>query len=170
MDQFYGLNGMEWQLGRQLTDRDCREMRDRWAAVKSDVELTPMPDLPLLSDMGHGGLMALREHAIDKGNRSYNGEFDSAMVKRDEAINHPRERNHDSILADDPLPILQDLVGGIDERAGRNQPGGDPMRKEKLRGLSHRGREEDVCASCILGSLWACHWTEDPTVIMLARS
>jgi len=43
---------MERRLGRRLTLQYRQEMKDRWAAVESSVELTPLPDLHLLRDIG----------------------------------------------------------------------------------------------------------------------
>lgn len=52
LDQLYAVTHMERRLGGQLTDQYRREIKDRWAVVKSGVELTPLPDWHLLRDMG----------------------------------------------------------------------------------------------------------------------
>ncbi|MCJ1245703.1 hypothetical protein MMC30_002907 [Trapelia coarctata] len=137
-DQLYAVNRMWRRLGRQLTAQYRQELRDRWAAVESSAEFTPLPDLHLLRDMGHSpggtlfpwylvkGIMTLRDHANEKGGKSYDEEYDSAMIKREEAINRWREGNPSSILADDPLSIYRtwpaDLMyelDGIDREAIR---------------------------------------------------
>jgi hypothetical protein len=93
INQIYDVNLMERRLGRKLVDQNRREMRDRWAAIESGVELTPLPDSHLLRDMGRSpggtlfpwylvkGLTTLREHANDQGDKSYGEEYDSAIVK-----------------------------------------------------------------------------------------
>ena len=138
LDQLYAVNRMWRRLGRQLTDQRCREITDRWAAIESGAELMSLPDLHLLRDMGRSsdgtifpwylvkGLIALREHANDQGTKSYAEDYDSAMLKREEAIEHWKKRNPDSILADDPLSIyntwpadLMDELNEIDREAIR---------------------------------------------------
>ena len=141
-DQLYAVSDMENQLGRKSAaqhhqqirksaDQHRQEIKDRWAAVESGVELTPLPDLHLLKNMGHSpggtlfpwylvkGLITLREHANEIGGQSYNEEYDSAMAKREKAINRWRERNPDSILADDPISIYKtwptDLMDELNE-------------------------------------------------------
>ena len=115
---------------RQLTEYR-QELRQRWDEFDSGVELTPLPDLHLLRDMGRSpggtlfpwylvkGLMTLRDHANDQGVKIFNEESDSATVKREEAINRWKEGNPDSILADDPLSIYRtwpaDLMDELDE-------------------------------------------------------
>lgn len=63
--------------------------------------------------------MTLRNHANDQGNKLYDEEYDSATIKREETINHWKERNPDSMLADDPLSIYRtspaDLMNDLDE-------------------------------------------------------
>ena len=139
VEQLCAVTHMEKRLGRQLTGQYRQQIEDRWAVVKSGAELTPLPDLPLLRDMGRNpggtlypwylvkGLMTLRNHANDQGTRVYNEEYDIAMVKRDEAICRWKERNPDSILADDPLSIyrtwpanLMDDLNEIDREAVRH--------------------------------------------------
>lgn len=131
LDQLYAVTHMQKRLGGQLTDQYRREIKDRWTVVKSGVKLTPLPDLHLLRDMGRSpggtlfpwylvkGLMTLRDHANDQGNKLYDEEYDSAVVKREEAINRWKERNPDSMLADDPLSIYRtwpaDLVDDLNE-------------------------------------------------------
>jgi len=130
-DQLHALNPMERRLGRQLIDQHRREIQDRWAEVESCVELTPLSDLHLLRDMGRSpggtlfpwylvkGLITLRHHTDHQGNNLYHEEYDSAEVKRGEAINSWKERNPDSILAVDPLSIYRtwpaDLMDDLDE-------------------------------------------------------
>ena len=139
LEQLYAVTRMEKRLGRQLTGQYRREIRDRWTIVRSGAELTPLPDLHLLRDMGRNsggtlypwylvkGLMTLRNHADDQGTRVYDEEYDIATVKRDEAICRWKEGNPDSILADDPLSIyrtwpatLVDHLNEIDREAIRN--------------------------------------------------
>ena len=139
LEQLYAVTHMEKRLGRQLTGQYRREIKDRWAIVKSGAELTPLPDLPLLRDMGRSpggtlypwylvkGLMTLRNHADDQGTKVYDEEYDIAMVKRDEAICRWKEGNPDSILADDPLSVyktwpanLMDDLNQIDREAIRH--------------------------------------------------
>jgi len=130
-DQLYALNPMIIRLGRQLIDQYRRGIKDRWAEVESGVELTPLSDLHFLRDMGRSpggtlfpwylvkGLITLRDHTDHQGNNLYHEEYDSAEVKREEAINRWKERNPDSILADDPLSIYRtwpaDLIDDLDE-------------------------------------------------------
>ncbi|KAF1993296.1 hypothetical protein P154DRAFT_78454 [Amniculicola lignicola CBS 123094] len=132
-DVKYALCDMEKRLGVQLTDRYRREIDGRWAAVESSVELTPLPDLHLLRDMGRSpggtlfpwflvkGLMALREHANENGSKLYDEEYNKAKEKREEAISRWMEKNPDSMLADDPLSIYinrtwpPDLMDELDE-------------------------------------------------------
>ena len=115
---------------RQLTEYR-QDLRQRWDEFDSGVELTPLPDLHLLRDMGRSpggtlfpwylvkGLMTLRDHANDQGVKIFNEESDSATVKREEAINRWKERNPDSMLTDDPLSIYRtwpaDLMDELDE-------------------------------------------------------
>ncbi|KAI9729379.1 MAG: hypothetical protein M1834_006903 [Cirrosporium novae-zelandiae] len=129
--QLTDVNCMRRRLGNRLTDKYQREIRDRWNAVESGAELEPSPDLHLLRDMGHSpggtlfpwylvkGLMALHDHAYDEGCELYDEEYDSATVKREEAIIRWRKRNPDSILADDPVSIYgtwpADLMDELDE-------------------------------------------------------
>ena len=139
LDQLYAVTHKQNRLGRLLADQYRQELRDRWDIVQSGVELTPSPDLHLLRDMGRSpggtlfpwylvkGLMTLRNHADDEGDKSYDEEYDSATVKREEAINRWKERNPDSILADDPLSIyrtwpadLVDDLNKIDQEAIRH--------------------------------------------------
>ena len=131
LDQLCAVTHMEKRLGGRLADQYRREIKDRWVTVKSGVELTPLPDLHLLRDMGRSpggtlfpwylvkGLMTLRNHANDEGNKLYDEEYDSATVKREEAINRWKERNPDSMLADDPLSIYRtwpaDLVDDLNK-------------------------------------------------------
>lgn len=131
LDQLYAVTHMGKRLGAQLTEQYRREIRDRWAVFESGVDLTPLPDLHLLRDMGRSpggtlfpwylvkGLMTLRNHANDEGNKLYDEEYDSAAIKREEAINRWKERNPDSMLADDPLSIYRtwpaDLVDDLNE-------------------------------------------------------
>ena len=131
LDQLCAVTNMEKRLGGRLADQYRREIKDRWVTVKSGVELTPLPNLHLLRDMGRSpggtlfpwylvkGLMTLRNHANDEGNKLYDEEYDSATVKREEAINRWKERNPDSMLADDPLSIYRtwpaDLVDDLNE-------------------------------------------------------
>ena len=65
------------------------------------------------------GLMTLRQQADDQGVKIFNEESDSATVKREEAINRWKERNPDSMLADDPLSIYRtwpaDLMDELNE-------------------------------------------------------
>ncbi|KAL8972165.1 MAG: hypothetical protein Q9197_002911 [Variospora fuerteventurae] len=124
----------DWRprLGNRRTERICREITKRWDEVTRDIEQTPTPDLHLLRDMGCSpggtlfpwylvkGLMALREEADDKGEiYHYEEEFERAVVKREEAIDRWRERNPDTILADDPVSIYRtwpaDLMNELDE-------------------------------------------------------
>ena len=51
LDQLCAVTHMEKRLGGQLTDQYRREIKDRWAVIKSSVELTPLPDLHLLRNM-----------------------------------------------------------------------------------------------------------------------
>ena len=137
-DQLYAVSDMEKQIGRKSADQHRQEIKDRWTTVESGIELTPLPDLHLLRDMGHSpggtlfpwylvkGLKALREHANEIGGRSYEEEYDSAIAKRQEAINRWRERNPESVLADDPVSIhktwpkgLMDKLNEIDLEAIR---------------------------------------------------
>lgn len=67
MDQLYAITDMERQLGRQCADQYRRKIRDRWAAFESGVELTPLPDLHLLRDMGR----AVRAGQCSLGKKSY---------------------------------------------------------------------------------------------------
>ena len=131
LEQLSAVTHMEKRLGGQLTGQYRREVKDRWAIVKSGAELTPLPDLPLLRDMGRNpggtlfpwylvkGLMTLRNNANDQGTRVYDEEYDSATVKREEAICRWKEGNPDSMLADDPLSIYRtwpaDLVDDLNE-------------------------------------------------------
>lgn len=131
MDQLYAVTDMERRSGRQWADQHRQKIRNRWAAFESGVELTALPDLHLLRDMGRSpdgtqfpwylvkGLMTLREHANETARKSYGEAYDSAMVERQEAINRWRERNSDSILADDPISIYRtwpaDLMAELDE-------------------------------------------------------
>ena len=130
MDQLYAVSDMEKRMGRKSAARHHQqirksaiqyrqEIRDRWAAFESGVQLAPLPDLHLLRDMGRSpggtlfpwylvkGLMALREHANDQGIKSYSEEYNSAKESREDAINRWRERNPDSILQDDPISIYR---------------------------------------------------------------
>ena len=131
LDQLCAVTHVKKRLGGRLADQYRREIKDRWVIVKSGVELTPLPDLHLLRDMGRSpggtlfpwylvkGLMTLRNHANDEGNKLYDEEYDSATVKREEAMNRWKERNPDSMLADDPLSIYRtwpaDLVDDLNE-------------------------------------------------------
>lgn len=131
MDQLYAVTDMQRRLGRHWADQHRREIRDRWAAFESRMKLTPLPNLHLLRHMGHSpggtlfpwylvkGLMALREHANDEGDKSYCEEYSRVMVKREEVINLWKERNPDSILADDSLSLYStwppDLMDELDE-------------------------------------------------------
>jgi hypothetical protein len=131
MDQLYAVTEMGKRLGRRWADQHRQEIRDRWATFKSGVELTPLPDLHLLRDMGRSpggtlfpwylvkGLMALREDSDDTASKSYGEEEDRAKEKREEAINGWRESNPDSMLADDPLSMYRtwpaDLIAELDE-------------------------------------------------------
>ena len=138
LDHVYAVIHMGNRLGAQLTEQYRREIMDRWAVVESGVELTPLPDLHLLRDMGRSpggtlfpwylvkGLMTLRNDANDRGNKIYVEEYDNAMVKREEAINRWKEGNPDSMLTDDPLSIystwpanLMDELDEIDREAIR---------------------------------------------------
>lgn len=130
-DQLYAMWDVEKRIGAQSTAQYRREIRDRWAVVESSVEMTPLPDLHLLRDMGRSpggtlfpwylvkGLVTLRDHADSQGRKLYDEEYDRAMVKREEAINCWKERNPESILAIDPLSIYRtwpaDLVDDLDE-------------------------------------------------------
>ena len=139
LEQLYAVTHMEKRLGRQLTGQYRREIKDRWALVKSGAEMTPLPDLPLLKDMGRSaggtlfpwylvkGLMTLRNHANDQGTGVYEEEYDIAVVKRDEGIRRWKDGNPDSMLADDPLSIyrtwpanLVDDLNEIDREAIRH--------------------------------------------------
>jgi hypothetical protein len=51
--------------------------------------------------------MTLREDANNRGAKLYNEEYDSATVKRKEAIDQWMQRNSDSILADDSCSIYR---------------------------------------------------------------
>jgi hypothetical protein len=142
MDQLYAVSDKEKRMGRKSAARYHQQIRksavqhrqeiwDRWAAFESGVELAPLPDLYLLRDMGRSpggtlfpwylvkGLMTLREDANNQGGKLYNEEYDSARVKREEAISRWRERNPDSILPDDPRSIYRtwpaDLMDELDE-------------------------------------------------------
>lgn len=144
-DQLYAVSAMETQSGRKSAARyheqirksavqHRQEIKDRWDAFESGVELTPLPDLHLLRDMGRSpggtlfpwylvkGLMALREDANNRGEKSYREEYNRAKEKREKAINQWRVRNSDSILADDPLSIYRtwpaDLMAELDEIDG----------------------------------------------------
>lgn len=133
-DQLCDVTHMESRSSRHLTDQYRqyrREIKDRWAEVESGMELTPLPDLHLLRNMGRSpggtlfpwylvkGLITLRNHADDQGDKVYNEEYNSVMVKREGVINRWKERNPDSILADDLLSIYRtwpaDLMDDLDE-------------------------------------------------------
>lgn len=110
---------------RKSADRYRQEIRGRWVAFESGVELTPLPDLHLLRDMGRSpggtlfpwylvkGLMKLRADANSQGAELYNEEYDNAMVKREEAVNRWKEKNPDSILVDDPHSIYRTWPAGL---------------------------------------------------------
>lgn len=78
-----------------------------------------MPDLHLLRDIGHSpggtlfpwylvkGLLTLRNYANEIEDESYREEYDSAEIKRGEAINLWRDKNPDSILTDDAISIYK---------------------------------------------------------------
>ena len=147
--QLYGVCDTEGLMGRksaaQYHQQICKsaiqfrqEIRDRWVVIESGIEMTPLPDLHLLRDMGHSpggtlfpwylvkGLMALRNNTNETGDKSYQEEYDSAEVKREEAINQWRERNPGSILAEDAISIygtwpadLMDELNEIDREAIR---------------------------------------------------
>ena len=149
MNQLYKAYDMEGYLGRRSAaryhqqirksaDQYRQEIKDRWDQIELSVELMPLPDLHLLRDMGHSpggtlfpwnlvkGLMALRDHANEMGGKSYDEEYDNAIARRKEAIHHWKERNPESILADDPLSIyttwpaeLMDELDEIDREAIR---------------------------------------------------
>ena len=130
-DQLYAVSALETQLGRKSAVQHRQEIKDSWDAFESSVELTPLPDLHLLRDMGRSpggtlfpwylvkGLMALREDANNRGDKAYREEYNRAKEKREEAINRWRERNPDSILIDDPLSIYKswptDLMAELHE-------------------------------------------------------
>ncbi|KAH8800866.1 hypothetical protein F5884DRAFT_757705 [Xylogone sp. PMI_703] len=133
-----GKVAVSYRWIKEWAVRFGQEVNDRWTAVESSVELVPLPDSPLLRDMGHSpggtlfpwylvkGLMTLRERADEMGRESYDEEYKSAVVKREEAINRWRESNPDSILAEDPLSIyktwpadLMDELNEIDREAIR---------------------------------------------------
>lgn len=131
IDQLQAVARIGRRLRRELTEQYRREIEDRWAVVKSSVELMPLPDSHLLRDMGRSpggtllpwhlvkGLMALRDHANEVGRKSYDEGYDSAMIKREEKINYWRISNPNSILADDALSIYStwpsDLMVELDE-------------------------------------------------------
>ena len=130
-NQLYDAPKMERRLGTSWVRQHRCEVKNRWAAVKSSVELTPSPDLHLLRDMGRSpggtlfpwylvkGLMTLRNHANDQGTRLYDGEQDNALVKREEAICQWKERNPESTLSYDLPSIYKtwptDLMDVLDE-------------------------------------------------------
>ncbi|KAL8989209.1 MAG: hypothetical protein Q9177_001857 [Variospora cf. flavescens] len=122
----------ERRLGSRRTERIRREITKRWDEVTRNIEQTPTPDLHLLRDMGRSpggtlfpwylvkGLMALREEADYKGEiYHYEEEFERAEVKRGEVFDRWRERNPDTILADDPVSVYRtwpaDLMNELDE-------------------------------------------------------
>lgn len=131
MDQLYAITDMEMQLEPQGAAQHRQEVRDRWAAFESGVELTSFPDLHLLRDMGCSpggtlfpwdlvkGLMTLRERADEIASKSFDEEHHIAMARREEAINCWRERYPEPILTDDPLSIYRtwpvDLTDVLDE-------------------------------------------------------
>ena len=130
-DQLYAVTELGKRLGAQLAAQYRQEIKDKWDVFESGVELTPLPDLHLLRDMGHSpggtlfpwylvkGLMTLRDHADLQGRKLYDEEYHSAMTKREETINRWKERNPDSMLADDPLSIYRtwpaDLMHDLDD-------------------------------------------------------
>ena len=137
LDLLCALTHIQGRLKAGMTDRARQlteyrqELRERWDEFESRVELTPLPDLHLLRNMGRSpggtlfpwylvkGLVTLRDHANDQGVKIYNEESDSATVKREEAIVRWKERNPDSMLADDPFSIYRtwpaDLMDELDE-------------------------------------------------------
>ena len=130
-DQLYSAPRMERRLGAPWVKQYRREVRDRWDALESSVELMPLPDLHLLRDMGRSpggtlfpwylvkGLMTLRNQANEQGDKIYDGEQESAAVRREEAISRWKERNPESTLALDLLSIYKtwptDLMDILDE-------------------------------------------------------
>jgi hypothetical protein len=133
MNLIYSVNYMESELGSERAAQRRDEMFDRWDAVYSGMEpeLTPLPDLHVLRDMGRSpdgtlfpwylvkGLITLRQYANNQGDKLYDDEYDIAAAKREETINRWREKNPDSVLAHDLLSVYrtwpQDLMDELDE-------------------------------------------------------
>lgn len=130
--QTKGVCDCRRRLGNMETERICREIKERWDGVTSDMEQMPTPNLHLLRNMGRSpggtlfpwylvkGLMALREEADYKGRTTYyEEEYESAEVKKEKAIDRWRKRHPDMILADDPVSIYRtwptDLMNEVDE-------------------------------------------------------
>lgn len=92
-DQLYAVSAMETQLGRKSAARyhqqirksavqHRQEIKDRWDAFESGVELTPFPDLHLLRDMG-----AVRAAHSSLGTWS-RGSWHCARMPTTEETNH----------------------------------------------------------------------------------
>ena len=137
LNQTGNIGDMRRQLGNRVTDKIRKEVRDRWDQV-CNIELTPLPDLHLLKNIGHSpngtffprylvkGLYELRHCADDRGEKYYDEEYKKAKVKRREVIDQWQEENPNAILADDPLSIyrtwpsdLMDRLDAVDREAIR---------------------------------------------------
>ena len=126
-----GVFNSQKRLSNCLTECIIHEINERWDEVTRDIGQTPTPDLHLLRDMANSpggtlfpwylvkGLEAVQKEADDKGEEYYEEDYKIAEVKKEEAINRWRERNPDTILADDPVFLYRiwpaDLMDELDE-------------------------------------------------------
>jgi hypothetical protein len=116
---------------REVVNQADQDACDRWAKIKLDIELSPIPDLHLLRHAGHSPngtllprylvrrLQTLRDEAGKKSDDYEDEEYEKAKEKRVEALVRWRERYPDIILADDPVSIYKtwppDLMNELDE-------------------------------------------------------
>lgn len=119
------------RLGNAKTERIQKEINEQRRKVIRDIDQVPTPDLYLLKDMGHSpggtlfprylvkGLKALRDEADKKGDDYYEEEYTMAEARKEEAIDHWKERNPSAILTDDPVSIYRtwpaELMGELEE-------------------------------------------------------
>ena len=102
------------------------EVMEPWKEAMRDLELSPTPDLHLLSNVGHSpngtlfprylikGLRSILEEANSVGSDNYQEEYKIAGIQKEEAINRWKRRNPAAILPNVPIIVRpRDLPANI---------------------------------------------------------
>ena len=115
-DQANVILGLKKRLGEDQTEIYHNEARKYWDKV-CDIELTPVPDIPLLTHINHSpsgtlfprylvkALRELLDPAHQRGLEYYYSTQDQAERRREETVRQWREEHPDETLADDAISM-----------------------------------------------------------------